>query len=47
MRKQLISFAQIIKFFKISSSGGLTLTLPLRTPLVHNQISTTHANQIS
>jgi len=35
MRKQLISYAQVVKFFKISStSGGVNPNPPLGTPLV-------------
>jgi len=33
MRKQLFSFAQVIKFFEISSSRGFLTPPPLRTPL--------------
>ena len=39
MRKQLTSFAQVIKFCKISSSRGvLAPTPPLRTPLITWQL---------
>jgi len=34
MQKQLISFAQVIKFLEnMNIKGGVTPTLPLRTPL--------------
>ena len=39
MRKQLISFAQVIKFCKISSSRGLFNPPPLRTPLVRDIVT--------
>jgi len=39
MRKQLISFAQVIKFCKISRSRGfLTPKPPLRTPLAVRRV---------
>jgi len=46
MRKHLISFAQVIKFCKISSSrGGFNpKTTPLRTPLVSSDCDGTNRN---
>ena len=49
MRKQLISFAQVIKFswnIKLKG-GGLTSTLPLRMPLLHCFVIQATASHIS